>query len=176
MRDILLELLQEKGYVEIKSDAEDISVCEDMDIYEDIRNILTIKQYSNWIDMQEKWEEDQIRAFSFLKNKGKYNNNCYLFITLEQEVESQEEDLRNELQYIEKDEYIMRKYILFDVHDIDRIPILSPLRFENIQLEEESREFKEEIMKSIQDDVEVNVYRYINFMIDKFFEATENEG
>lgn len=121
----VIRSLQENDFNRLKLDSVIMNQLEqqNIDVWASDTKLVMLKEYRTKISLMN-WEiEDNIHISSALHNiPKKYFNNFYFFMVLD--FNSNEIDVRLELNKIEKNDLICKKYILKSESDLNRVPFL----------------------------------------------------
>ncbi|MET3730226.1 hypothetical protein ABID52_003845 [Fictibacillus halophilus] len=171
----VINLLQKKKFAQYQFESYVMNQLEELniDIWSSDSKLVMLKEYRTENSLLEWKNEDQVCIASILQYvPKKYINNLYFFMVLD--FNSDEVDLRLEINKIEKNELICKKYILKNKEDLNRIPFLM-----NVVIESDTfsfdKKFKERIMKFKE---EMDGDRYFNIeelMADYFNNYLDNK-
>lgn len=145
--ETVIDLLKEKGFKQYQFDKELMYQFEEnnIDIWVNNERILMLKEYRTQNSLLD-WEiNDQASiatALHYLPKK--YHNNLYFFMILD--LNTEDTKLKLEINKIEKNDLICKKYILEDDKDLNRIPFLMNQPIENDAFAFDEK-FKKRFMK-----------------------------
>lgn len=172
--ETVTNLLEEKEFRDFELDSNLMIQLEqhNISIWANDSKLVFIKEYrtkSSLID----WKlEDQIyisTALQYIPNK--YINNLYFFIILD--FNSNDVDLRLEINKIEKNDLICKKYVIKNETDLNRVPFLMDLV---IEVEEFAfdKKFKERIVK-FKEEINEEIVFNLELILDDYFSHYLND-
>lgn len=139
--------LQEKGFKQYQVESEVMNQLDELniDIWSSDTKLVMLKEYRTQNSLLEWEREDQVCISNVLKYiPKKYINNLYFFMALD--FNADDVKLRLNINKIEKNELICKKYILKNEDDLNRIPFLMKVTIESDTFAFDEK-FKERIMK-----------------------------
>ncbi|MBP3972798.1 hypothetical protein KAF80_28300 [Bacillus sp. WL1] len=166
--ETVINFLQERNFEQYQLESDIMNQIEDfnIDIWSNESKLVMLKEYRTKNSLLEWKKEDQACIASVLQYvPKKYINNLYFFMVLD--FNSDEVELRLEINKIEKNELICKKYILKDQEDLNRVPFLM-----NVVIESDAfafdEKFKERIMK-FKDEMDGGKDLNIEIVMDDYF-------
>lgn len=166
--ETVINFLQEKEFEQYQFESDIMNQIEDfnIDIWSNESKLVMLKEYRTKNSLLEWKKEDQVCIASVLQYvPKKYINNLYFFMVLD--FNSDEVELRLEINKIEKNELICKKYILKDQEDLNRVPFLMNVVIENDAFAFDEK-FKERIMK-FKDGMDGGKDLNIEIVMDDYF-------
>lgn len=164
----VISLLQKKFFKQYQFEKNVMNQLEELniDIWSSESKLVFLKEYRTKNSLLE-WEiEDQVCIASILQYvPKKYINNLYFFMALD--FNSDDADSRLEINKIEKNDLICKKYIIKNKEDLNRIPFLMNVVIE-INTFPFDEKFKERIMK-FNDEMDGERFLNIEDVIADYF-------
>lgn len=164
----VINYLREKNFNQYQFEESIMAQIEDLniDIWSNESKLVMLKEYRTKTTLLNWKQEDQVCIASALQYiPKKYINNLYFFMVLD--FNSDEVQLRLEVNKIEKNELICKNYILKDQEDLSRVPFLVNVLVENKAFDFDEK-FKGRIMHFKDESERGNVLN-IEVVMDNYF-------
>lgn len=146
---IIREKLLEKGFstkVEIYSqEAGKILNDNSIEVWEKENRVIALKAYINEFHFKSWVDTDKMHLISILKVlSSREKNNLYFIVSVENDSEIAHE-LLGEINRLEKDDKICKKYVLLSEVDIQRVPFLADSDIQSPQILDYEQQFKNKL-------------------------------
>ncbi|MFS8188466.1 ABC-three component system middle component 1 [Rossellomorea marisflavi] len=160
--ETVIKILEEKKFEQFQLESEVMTQLDQLNIsiWASDSKLVLVKEYRTKSSLIEWKLEDQIYISSVLQYfPKKYINNLYFFMVLD--FNSGEIALRLEINKIEKNDLVCKKYVLKNDDDLNRVPFLMNLIIETEEFSFDEK-FQERIVKFKE---EVGEEKFLNLEI-----------
>ncbi len=137
-----------------------------LEIWKDDNRYVVVKEYKNNYDFLNSAEKDQLKILALLEEiPTKYKNNLYFFLVINKltskndkgVLELENDKVTLEINRLEKDAFICRKYVIKTTEDLARVPFLTENNINRKTYFNYEEMFKNELLKI--EDIDLNVVR-----------------
>ncbi|MED3912761.1 hypothetical protein P4597_27120 [Peribacillus simplex] len=172
--ETVIKLLEEKGFENFQLESDVMTQLEqhNISIWASESKLVLVKEYRTKNSLIDWKLEDQIyisTAVQYFPNK--YINNLYFFMVLD--FNSDDIALRLEINKIEKNDLVCKKYVLKNEADLNRVPFLMNLMIETEEFAFD-RKFQERIVNFKEEIGEEKVLN-LELILDDYFSHYLND-
>ncbi|MGG3580927.1 ABC-three component system middle component 1 [Priestia megaterium] len=137
------ELLRAKEFLKTKEllEAKELLIESNIETWRNDSKIVFLKNYIDFRHLISSWPDDQAAAFSFLNElPRKFKNNSYLLLVVDT-VDNLSSNLLLQINKVEKNSDICRKYVINSLNDLEKIPFFQMKKWGEINNLEVTDEF-----------------------------------